>query len=211
MAHVVDAATVCDALDAGVDAFTHVPLDAPLPEELVDRAAAEGRVVIPTLAMMEVSSGADVGRALADDDRIAAWLHRAGARLPAGTDANNAPGSSCPVVHGAALHRGLELLVAAGLTPTEALTPATAAPALHFGLHDRGRIAPGLRADVVLVEGDPKQDITATRAIRRIWRRGVPFHRTACPTDRAQAPQTDGALVPPDRSRTRAQPTAAGC
>ncbi|KUO09885.1 hypothetical protein [Streptomyces sp. DSM 15324] len=96
VARVADAATVRDALDAGADAFTHVPLDAPLSRELVERAAAEGRVVTPTLAMMEVSSGADVGRALADDDRIAAWLHRAGARLPAGTDANNALGECLP-------------------------------------------------------------------------------------------------------------------
>jgi hypothetical protein len=39
-----------------------------------------------------------------------------------------------------------------------------------FGLTDRGRIAPGLRADLLLVDGDPTSDITATRDIRAVWR-----------------------------------------
>jgi imidazolonepropionase-like amidohydrolase len=106
-------------------------------------------------------------------------LHEAGVALLAGTDANNAPGRACPVVHGAALHRELELLVAAGLSPAAALAAATSAPADRFGLSDRGRIAPGLRADLLLVAGDPASDITATRAIRGIWRRGVRFDREA--------------------------------
>ncbi|WP_246115532.1 hypothetical protein [Trebonia kvetii] len=40
--------------------------------------------------------------------------------------------------------------------------------AARFGLPDRGRIAPGLRADLLLVDGDPLADITATRAIRAV-------------------------------------------
>lgn len=223
--HVADVGTVRDALEAGLDALTHLPLEAPLPEELVIRAAAEGRFFIPTLAMMEISSGATEGRGLAADDRIAAYLpadavaaighgdvglaatapsddlsfthvlastrrlHQAGVPLVAGTDANNAPGRACPVVHGASLHRELELLVAAGLTPVEALAAATSVPARHFRLDDRGRIAQGLRADLLLVEGDPTVEITATRAVRRIWRRGVPFDREAFRRSRLLARQ----------------------
>ncbi|MEU8972413.1 SAM-dependent methyltransferase [Streptomyces monashensis] len=215
VAHVADVETVRTALDAGVDAVTHVPLEAPLPQEEVDRAVARGRYFIPTLAMMEMSCGAPGGRDLAADARIAGHLpadalaaltggteglcvtvpspqldfgnalettrrlHASGVQLVAGTDANNAPGRACPVVHGAALHRELELLVTAGLSPVEALRAATATPARLFGLTDRGRIAPGLRADLVLVEGDASTDITATRAVRRVWRRGVPFDREA--------------------------------
>ncbi|GAA1957424.1 amidohydrolase family protein [Amycolatopsis minnesotensis] len=99
-------------------------------------------------------------------------LHRAGVPLLAGTDAHQAPGRDAPVVHGATLHRELELLVRAGLSTAEALTAATSAPARRFGLPDRGRIAPGLRADLVLVDGDPIADIRATRAIAAVWRRG---------------------------------------
>jgi imidazolonepropionase-like amidohydrolase len=71
----------------------------------------------------------------------------------------------------------MELLVEAGLTPAEALRSATSAPADVFGLKDRGRIAPGLRADLVLVEGDPSLDIRATRAIVGIWKAGSVVER----------------------------------
>lgn len=95
-------------------------------------------------------------------------LHDAGVRLLADTDANPfAP------LHGAGLHRELLLLTLAGLTPAQALAAATSTPADCFGLSDRGRIAPGLRADLLLVDGDPTRDITATRAIADVWRRGV--------------------------------------
>jgi hypothetical protein len=71
------------------------------------------------------------------------------------------------------MHRELELLVDAGLTPLEALRAATSLPARHFGLADRGRIAVGMRADLLLVRGDPSADITATRAIEGVWKGGV--------------------------------------
>lgn len=91
-----------------------------------------------------------------------------GVPLLAGTDATPfAP------LHGESLHRELVLLTEAGLTNEEALAAATSVPARHFGLDDRGRIAPGLRADLVLVDGDPTHDITATSAIADVWRRGV--------------------------------------
>ena len=56
--------------------------------------------------------------------------------------------------------RELELLVMSGLSPHAALQTATANGAQVLGLTDRGRIAPGLRADLVLVSGDPLRDVT---------------------------------------------------
>jgi imidazolonepropionase-like amidohydrolase len=99
-------------------------------------------------------------------------LHRAGVPLLAGTDA---PGPG--VAHGVSLHRELELLVQSGLKPIEALAAATSEPARVFGFHDRGRIAKGLRADLVLVSGDPSVDITATRDIVGVWELGVRYAR----------------------------------
>jgi hypothetical protein len=52
-------------------------------------------------------------------------------------------------------------------------------PARTFGLTDRGRIATGMRADLVLVSGDPTVDITATRNIAGVWKQGVAFDRAA--------------------------------
>ena len=59
----------------------------------------------------------------------------------------------------------------------EALASATSEPARAFGFHDRGRIAEGLRADLLLVNGDPTVDITATRDIVGIWKLGVSHPR----------------------------------
>jgi imidazolonepropionase-like amidohydrolase len=76
-----------------------------------------------------------------------------------------------------AVHRELELLTRAGLTALEALASATSVPAVHFGLTDRGRVEPGLRADLLLVDGDPTTDITAIGAVVDVWRRGVRLAR----------------------------------
>lgn len=175
VAHAASAADATTALDAGVDGLAHVPFDA-TPAEVADvvaRCAAENVFVISTLVYAE---GLAEGHGLSLDHAvtIAGLLAGAGVRLLAGTDANIVAPQ-----HGSALHRELALLVRAGLTPTEALTAATSTPAEVFGLTDRGRIAPGLRADLLLVEGDPTTDITATTNIVDVWRAGVRQARTS--------------------------------
>jgi hypothetical protein len=90
------------------------------------------------------------------------------------------------------LHRELELLAEAGLAPLNALAAATSVPARVFSLGDRGRIAPGLRADLLLVEGDPTTDITATRSIVAIWKGGRRVERMPA-TVPAAAPPAAGA------------------
>lgn len=71
--------------------------------------------------------------------------------------------------HGEAMHRELELMVQAGLSPSDALCAATSKAAQLFEMHDRGKIAPGCRADLVLVQGNPLEDISATRNIQGVW------------------------------------------
>ncbi|MEE4175696.1 MAG: amidohydrolase family protein, partial [Xanthomonadales bacterium] len=99
-------------------------------------------------------------------------LHAGGVRLLAGSDAPN-PGTA----QGVSLHRELQLLVRAGLEEHEALAAATVGPAETFGLEGRGRIAEGARADLVLVEGNPLEDISRTLAIRTIIKNGHPVPR----------------------------------
>jgi hypothetical protein len=94
-------------------------------------------------------------------------------------------------VFGASLHRELELLGRCGITPAQALNAATAAPARVFNLADRGHTAPGQRADLMLVSGDPLTDITATRTIERIWRAGVLCDRRAFVANAAEAEELD--------------------
>ena len=98
-------------------------------------------------------------------------LRVAGVRMLAGDDAPNFGG------HGVTLHGEMELLTRGGLTAAEALNAATRAPADAFRIADRGRIAPGARADLVLVDGNPLADIRATRAIVKVFKNGFEVSR----------------------------------
>jgi hypothetical protein len=66
---------------------------------------------------------------------------------------------------GISLHIELELLVRLGLSPREALAAATNNYSLQFGWHELGLIAPGRRADILVVDGDPTQNIWNARRI----------------------------------------------
>jgi imidazolonepropionase-like amidohydrolase len=95
--------------------------------------------------------------------KIAA-LRDAGVTILAGTDIGNpylAPGYH--------LHTELEMLVEAGLSPLQALQAATVNPAGTFGLAgETGRVEEGLKADLVLLDADPLDDIANTRAIAAV-------------------------------------------
>jgi imidazolonepropionase-like amidohydrolase len=193
-----------EAIAAGADGLAHLFVDR-LPDAGFAPLVADHRAfVIPTLSVLHSACGEPAGTALVDDAALRPYLNDADvgnlkARFPkhrdlscaiaaetvrrlkaahvpilAGTDAPN-PGT----IHGATLHGELALLVQAGLSPTEALAGATSLPAERFGLTDRGRIAAGLRADLVLVDGDPTRDIQATRKIVGVWRAGHAIDRSA--------------------------------
>jgi imidazolonepropionase-like amidohydrolase len=190
-----------DAIAAGVDGLAHIFADSAPQADFAEFAAAHHVFVIATLSVLEMVTGAPEKPWWQDVSTIAPYLttsmkttlemkfpsnfgrnqkltnalaavralQQAGVPILAGTDAP-APG----LAHGISIHRELELLVNAGLTPRQALTAATSAPATAFGFQDRGRIRPGLRADLVLVNGDPTVDIKATHDIVGIWKLGVP-------------------------------------
>ncbi|HEX7150579.1 MAG TPA: CIA30 family protein [Thermoanaerobaculia bacterium] len=193
------------AINAGADGLVHLFVDR-APDANLGAFMAEHRAfAIPTLVVLKSITGVGGGATLLEDARLQPYLNAAtrtrlatgfpkrpngpgtsyeaaeesvrqlrkhNVAILAGSDAPN-PGTA----HGAALHRELELLVVAGLTPAEALRAATSAPAKAFRLDDRGRIAKGLRADLLLVNGDPTSDITATRDIAGIWKAGVAVDR----------------------------------
>jgi imidazolonepropionase-like amidohydrolase/Tol biopolymer transport system component len=104
-------------------------------------------------------------------------LANAGARLIAGSDAQDEPGS---------LHEEIANLVAAGLTPRAALLAATREAAHALGIGDRlGRVRPGYIADLLLLDADPLADIRNTRRTAMVIQGGRVVHRgPAAPTAR---------------------------
>jgi len=68
--------------------------------------------------------------------------------------------------------RELAALVEYGMTPVQALQSATIVDARAFGLTDRGRIAPGLLADLLAVDGDPTRDIAVLLQVRLVIKGG---------------------------------------
>jgi len=102
------------------------------------------RIRIPTPAMVEGIGRMNIpGKAYERSKRSVRTIKQAGVPILAGTDANNAPGTPSPILHGDSLHRELELLAKAGLSTVEALGCTAYVNAMHFGLTDRGFIEPG--------------------------------------------------------------------
>ena len=105
---------------------------------------------------------ADYRRSFAKLSDLVGALHRAGVPIVAGTDGS-----------GMELVRELELYIAAGFTPSEALASATLAPAHLVGADARtGSIAVGKSADLVLVDGDPSRNIGDLRHTRIVMMDG---------------------------------------
>jgi imidazolonepropionase-like amidohydrolase len=200
VAHITTQRDARDAIAAGVDGLAHIFADSAPDADFAEFAAQHHVFVIATLSVIEAVTGVSdsawwhgaphlashitpsvrrtldlkipsgfVGKLkLSHAQAAVGALRRAGVPILAGTDA---PSPTVP--HRLSIHRELELLVIAGLTPSEALASATYEPARVFGFHDRGRIAPGMRADLLLVNGDPTVDIRATRDIVGVWKLGV--------------------------------------
>jgi imidazolonepropionase-like amidohydrolase len=222
--HVSSMAEAQDVVDAGADGLAHLFFDAPAAPELVAEMTQKGQFVIATLAVVASTAGKPLGKALLDDPLVSPYVTAQSARTLARSFHLSVPevpgaiptsvarlaaahvpvlvGTDAPndgTTYGATVHEELALLVDAGLTPAVALAGATSVAAARFHLDDRGRIAPGLRADLVLVAGDPTSDVRATRAIEAVWKGGARFDRDAwrasCLEDRAAAPAADALAV----------------
>ena len=110
-------------------------------------------------------------RSRARQNQFVREFKRAGGLIAAGSDAANQL-----LVPGLSLHEELGLLVAAGLTPIEALTTATRRAAQLLRTDSLGRVAPGAVADLVVLDANPARDINATRRIAWVMIRGQILH-----------------------------------
>ncbi|PVM90422.1 amidohydrolase [Caulobacter radicis] len=195
------------AASSGVDVIAHSLQDEPLDAGTIASIKASGLFYAPTLAVYEpVKPGA---KPPADPDSPRARQSRlkfgyalsntkalfdAGVPLALGTDAGM---TGTP--HGSSTLRELELLVQAGLTPSQALTIGTAGSARAMNqLADRGTLEAGKRADFVLVSGKPWETISDVRKVERVFidgklsygpgaKRSAANDRIAPPAVKAQA------------------------
>ncbi|BFV60759.1 amidohydrolase family protein [Kitasatospora sp. CMC57] len=202
VAHALTVEATAMAAEAGIDGVVHLFMDQPHTAEIIGLIRDAGMFVVPCISLNASMMGI-TGSELADDPRVAArldsrWdrtlrssynrypqgslddvydsvraLDAAGVDILAGTDVSMPETFFGGLAHGASLHHELQYLVAAGLTPARALRAATATTARCFRLSDRGRIAEGLRADLLLVDGDPTGNISDTLNTRAVWRRGA--------------------------------------
>lgn len=131
-------------------------------------AAAAARWHRDAAALSEEPVPADAASQAAWARQMVARLHAAGVPMLAGTD--SPLGFLTP---GLSLHKELELLVDAGLTPPDALRAATSTPAAFFAVDDEvGTITAGKRANLVLLRENPLADISHTRSIEAVVKDG---------------------------------------
>lgn len=168
-AHPTNLAGIDVAVRNGVDVLAHTaPMAGALPDSLQALMLGRGTALIPTLTLWEVDVGPDTAGiqrfVRAGQEQVRAYAGRGGPVL-FGTDVG--------YIDRYDPTREYELMAGAGLDFNAILASLTTAPAAMFRRGDRtGRLRPDLDADVVVVEGDPVQDIRALSQVRLTVKRG---------------------------------------
>ena len=192
-AHIFNLSDAKGLLKAGIDAFAHGIRDMDADDEVVSLVKARPNVVlIPNMPDRGVVadyswlkgslSDAEVAKIQAGATNRppaqAAWgiqarnlkkLADAGMTIAVGTDGNTAW----------APHVEMADMVAAGMTPMQVLVAATRNGAAFLRMNDTGTIAVGKRADLLVLDGNPVEDITHTRKIAAVYLKGAKVDRDA--------------------------------
>lgn len=214
-AHATNLRDQKDALRAGVDLLVHTVQNAPIDDELAGLLKEKRPYYTTVFGLgdrsevcdrnpftIQVLSAAIVADILATDCGTSPRAARrevqlkqnfmrmieSGARLVLGTDAGVWPRYS----FGSADHHELQRYVEFGLTPAQAIVAATSRPAEAIGLADVGVLEAGRRADFLVLDGNPLDDIANTRRIAGVYLGGRALDREALLTRWAPAARTAG-------------------
>lgn len=176
-AHVTTVAAVQLAVDTAVDILIHVPIGEEFPESLAQQIADKDIAVVPTLVMMEAFAKSPFygfkRSDYKDAENAVRLLDSLRVTILAGTDSNSS--FYVPKIkHGTSLHDEMELLVKAGMSPEAVLKAATSDVAKVFGLQTSGMIEEGKKSVMILVKGNPCEEITDSTKIIQIWVDGQP-------------------------------------
>lgn len=206
IAHVLTAEAAKTAVAIGVDGLAHLFIDRPnWTQDLIESIASKGIFVTPCLVLNSSIIGNSACH-VAHDERVENKLNEdwkmtmcscfntfpegsmednfnnvkdlrdAGVDILVGTDVSVPMPHLGGLAHGVSVHHEMQLLVEAGLSPIEALRSATSITSKRFNLSDRGLIAEGMRADLLLVKGDPTKIISDSLSIMGIWKEGESYH-----------------------------------
>lgn len=171
-AHAHGDAGIRACIRAGVDCIEHGSLAT---DETIRLMVEHGTFLVPTSYLSE---GLDVSRADPKLQKKAAEVFpraRAMLRTAIAAGVKIACGTDAPAIPHGENAKELWALVDRGMTPIQALRAATVMGAELIGVDDRGRLEPGLLADVIAVPGDPTEDITVTQDVRFVMKGGVVY------------------------------------
>lgn len=190
-AHIFGLQDAKDLLSAGIDAFAHGVREQDIDDEFMAMMQENAHVVlVPNLPGRGVATDLEWLRGRVPDEQVDRLvnapsgqpqtieafgiqarnlkrLYEAGVRIALGTDGNTPWGA----------HIEIEDMVAAGMSPFDAITAATSGSAAYMQLEDRGSINVGKVADFIVLEGNPLDDITNTRRIRNVYLAGERIER----------------------------------
>ncbi len=204
LVHIGTRQAALEMIQDGVDGLVHIFADEPADNELIQLALERGVFFIPTLAVIEAIEGpaddigldidktagtglssmqqqtlsASFGQGIAGYQLDVALnnvrrLHAVGVPILAGSDAPN-PGTA----QGLSLHREMQLLLRAGMSEQQAVDAATRLPAQYFSLQGRGVIETGAIADLIVIRGNPLEDVAATLSLEHVIKNGFIVDRT---------------------------------
>ena len=173
-AHTHGAEAVQSAVAAGIDCIEHGFL---IDDEAIAVMVKAGTFLVSTTALadyLDVSKAAPSVQA-----KAAEMFPRARTAVKAAADAGVkvAVGTDAPAIPHGKNANELVALVSRGLTPAQALRAATVTGADVIGVSDRGRLAPGLLADIIGVPGNPLADISVTQNVKFVMKGGKVFDR----------------------------------